>query len=271
MARKRYDGGVATLTELLLPHLPFAGAIVYPQDTAEKKALVDKKKITMEPLKSLLASLHSAQPNLSFTKHDMEATLRGVAKQNGWQLGEELTDYAETTGSRIRTACRHASQGLLKTPGTTWIRELFFVATTVASSTEEMEVEPVAEETHCERVAEFVGKVEYGYDSGTRSVWRSQPQKKGRRVQKEVTYDIWTDKSDDPQDGAWAAWLDGDAVQLPPGVLKKQDVEDWGLSTRKSHGPMAWEGTHSVTKERLWVTRRKDKLGIAVARRSPHA
>ena len=27
---------------------------------------------------------------------------------------------------------------------------------------------------------------------------------------------------------------------------------------------MHWEGTHGVTKERLWVTRRKDRNGIAV-------
>ena len=105
--RERWDGDPDELAGVLAKHMPFAGAIVYPED---KDPQLDKTKITREPLRSLLRDLSALQQNLSFTKCNVERALRQVEKnKNGdWTKLLAKTSWPGLRGGfETHAATRH--------------------------------------------------------------------------------------------------------------------------------------------------------------------
>lgn len=287
--RARFDGDSDQIKVVLAAHMQYAGAIRYPDGD---KPLLDKQRLTREPLRSMLLELRALAPNLCFNKLTMQSAFKALAKEKGWELGSELDEYASLSTERLRNALRHAGQGLLKSRGATWVREIFgddddserMGATRKAKEgkkvveeappagkdeEEEQEAEREEDEQEEKEEAEPPPRQQlpkawvYEYHSANHAVFRSI--KVGAKVtNKEVSYDIF---AEDSGDGVFANFHEG-AVRLPRDVMTRDMlVEKQAAHERKrcsSKRSFFWEGIHSVSGEKVWVTRRKDRSGIAV-------
>eukprot|EP00969_Alexandrium_andersonii_P363515 15462131-Alexandrium_andersonii.AAC.1 len=92
---------------------------------------MDKDKLVRQG--ALLSDLQAAQPNLSFVKSKFEAGLLIIAKQRvakgAWSMDSAAQkDWVITIAARVRLACRHLSQALLKTPRAPWLKLFKFVS-----------------------------------------------------------------------------------------------------------------------------------------------
>ncbi len=242
----------------------FAGAIRYPEGDGASDPQLDKAKITREPLRSLLVDLRTQARNLSFKRSTTEEALRLVHEGR----------LVVRTACRIRHACRHASQGLLRKPVPSWVRQVFGNEEPLEEACregvkEEEEDEEEQEDTEKGEPAEVVDEekaanmYEFGFDSATSSAWRSKATRLRGKQRREITYDVFSKDTDRDDDGAWARFPDGLEVQLHPEQVSKADLAKKAVS-KQMPSAMAWESEHHETKDRLWVTRRKDRLGIAV-------
>ena len=114
-----YAGDVAPLVQILMKHIHKPGTIQY---ASKKNAKLDRASIM--PFAELMFDLYDLQNNLSYTQTAMDLALREVAecksfckrKPNNVQL------FVENVSARIRTMCRHVSQGHVKQ--TAWVLQM---------------------------------------------------------------------------------------------------------------------------------------------------
>lgn len=271
--RARFAGDPRQLATLVGDLMPFPAAIRY----VDVGSTLNKQMLTREPLRSILKKLQTVQENLSYNKKTMEQAMKIIGQTKFKLQGDELKDFYQRSAARLRTACRHAAQGLLRSPSTTWVRDIF--GTTEAQSEEKVQQEgdeqagdEEAEEEEKEHdIVEDLDTTKnvpvrkpsftYGFDAATMSVWRSS----SSTAAKEVTYDIYTEVKDPPTSGVWVKFHDGKATQVPPDIITKERYNK--IRNQKKRGQsqgLHWEGMHVDTGDRVWVARRKDRNGIVV-------
>ena len=104
MGRSRYSGEVETLGQVLLKHIKTPTSLgKYDEDP---KVVVGKlKSAAIVSQAALFRDLRKLQPNLSFTKSVVEATLKLHAKS--FDLGDHIDDWVNTISARLRKMCRH--------------------------------------------------------------------------------------------------------------------------------------------------------------------
>ena len=108
------------LLDALRPFVSSVSWLKYGEDLV--KSPLQQEVLTAH--KEMLASLHKLSPNLSFTKKAVEEVLQLLATEKGFEVlsTEELTqDWVVTNAKRLRCACRHVGQALLKKPQPKWL------------------------------------------------------------------------------------------------------------------------------------------------------
>ena len=121
--RARFCGSIGDLADALAPHFSFPGAVVR---YAEGRPGSDKLALRSDPLRNMIRDMFKRAPNLSFTQKHVEAALVKVSAMNKFSLAQsELQDFSRRSAQKLRLACRHAAQGLIKSPNSVWVQDLF--------------------------------------------------------------------------------------------------------------------------------------------------
>lgn len=124
-ASSRYKGGEEKLGLIVLPFASTPGWLYYATDPLAKGALQSS---TLLNHSSLLRKLFEISPNLSYTKGDMEPTMKAIMQQKGdiWYLPRDAQEeQPRVIAARLRTACQHCSQALRKKQRPSWAQTTF--------------------------------------------------------------------------------------------------------------------------------------------------
>ena len=117
--RKRYDGSIEDLAEVLRPFVNSTSWFQYQ----EKNDEVILPNILVAH-KELFRSLTQLAQNLAFTSKILSAAFAEIVKEKGFKElydKDAEDDFIETCSRRLHVACRHVSQSRLRKPPPRWL------------------------------------------------------------------------------------------------------------------------------------------------------
>jgi hypothetical protein len=123
-ARGRYSGEIQSLIDALAPSAISPGWFKY----AEKEGKGAMKPRTLKLHADLWQRLQKIQKNLSFNKNTMVAATKAIMENHldEWNLSDtQSLEQPKVLSNRLRLACRHIGQGLVKKPSPAWIGAIF--------------------------------------------------------------------------------------------------------------------------------------------------
>ncbi len=245
--RTRFGGTPEDIANVLEPHVTKPLWIEYPEKFLSR---VQPTKLGQHA--DVLAELSLLQPNLSFTQKDMVAAMVIAGsrvekiRKFKWKEGE-LEIWQDACARRVRTLCRHCSQNMAKSAGSSWVK---VVQKAIAEAKKRAKKEtPQAEPPKQEYV--------FGYDAEAEVAWRcttTDPEQKEYSTQLEAP----EDSAD--TDPVRAIFEDGstlDVDELLCGAFRSRKV-----ATAKRTAPRVWERKHSETGQCIFIRHRPDRYPL---------
>ena len=168
MGRSRYSGEVETLGQVLLKHIKTPTSLgKYDEDPKVVVGKLNSAAIVSQA--ALFRDLRKLQPNLSFTKSVVEATLKLHAKS--FDLGDHIDDWVNTISARLRKMCRHIAHTEVHSPRAPWLRHLWELSPLPGKPAADVEV---AESSRAGAAASACKEYFVGWGSFQKKAWRQE-------------------------------------------------------------------------------------------------
>ena len=212
------------------------------------------------------------------------ALFQAIDKSNSTMDDEERKECVAVMERRLRLACRHLQQALVRSPPPKWVSR--FMSDGVCGEREEEEQEEEEEDKEapehsptdsdhyggekgddCECDVDTEDKVlkrpaahikyYYGFDQEHEQVYRAPVGTTQFDIAQEIV--VPPDATDD--DPIWGVWPDAshpiEDISVGEWKSKKSATE-----SRSTHRRALWQGTHKVSNHDVWVSRRQDHVKL---------
>ena len=225
-SRARYDGPVAETAAVLSPAYASPGWRKHAERGQGKGAVNGKAIMAAADVFRKLRGLHETW---AFSQSMMQAACEQVleAKNSEWCLaGKCLKEQPEVLAKRLRAACRHLSQAVMKGSKADWVLAVVGEAGARAEA----------------KNADFVW---YGWDAEQEVAWRSTEDHRS----KEITRQLKEPPNACEADSMIAVWSDGDTWPIEEVLVGdwRRKVATLGALQADFKDKAMWKATHTAS------------------------
>jgi len=211
---------------------------------------------------ALFQDLAKLQPNLAFTQSSMTWACKDIMNQKNvvWKLDKsQQKEQPATMARRLRSACRHVQQAMIKTKKPRWVVDMMQldpadIDANTRDDDEDVEQNAMVAAAECDDIAFPF----FGFDHEHMKAWRSKTSSGAR----ELTANVKEPKEAKLTDFMMAEFHDGVYELTDMTVAEwrgKQSASSTCQASKKKPAKVLWEALHVASGLMLTVKPRADR------------